>query len=65
MIAALQSDVEKALNDSRAKITDRGHPGPVSFYFGYTLQNIQGRVQVSGQRIGGDYYSLDADLSER
>ncbi len=64
LIAALQLDVEKALSDSGAKITDRGNPGPASFYFAYTLRNIEGRVQVSGRRSGGDYYSLDANLSE-
>ena len=64
IINALQLDVEKALSDSGAKIVDRGNPDPHSFYFAYTLQNIEGRVQISGRRSGGGYYSLDADLSE-
>ncbi|HMG76715.1 MAG TPA: hypothetical protein VK582_24790 [Pyrinomonadaceae bacterium] len=64
IITALQLDVEKALSDSGAKIIDRGNPGPASFYLAYTLQNIEGRVQISGKRSGGGYYSLSADLNE-
>ena len=64
VIAALQLDVEKALGDSGAKIIDHGNPDPATFYFAYTLKDIEGRVQVSGRRSGGGYYSLSADLSE-
>jgi len=64
IITALQLDVEKALSDSGAKIIDRGNPDPASFYFAYTLKNIEGRVQISGRRNGGGYYSLEASLSE-
>jgi hypothetical protein len=64
LIDALRLDVEKALSDNGAKIIDRGNPGPASFYFAYTLENIQGRVQISGKRTGGDFYSVQADLVE-
>ena len=64
VITTLQLDVEKALSDSGAKIVERGNPGPASFYFSYTIQNIEGRVQISGRRSGGGYYSLSADLNE-
>ncbi len=64
MLAALKLDVEKALNDSGAKIVESGNPDRASFYFKYSLQGLQGRVQVSGRRFGNDYYSLSADLNE-
>jgi hypothetical protein len=64
LIAALEHDVEQALRDSGAKVIDRGNTDPASFYFAYSFENIQGRVQVSGRITGGDYYSLQADLSE-
>jgi hypothetical protein len=64
LLAALKIDVQKALNDSGAKITESGNPDPQTFYFKYTLKDVQGRVQVSGRRFGNDYYSLSADLDE-
>ena len=64
LIDALRLDVEKALADHGAKIIERGNPGPASFYFTYTLENIKGRVQISGKRSGGDFYSVQADLNE-
>src|SRR6266850_5509263 len=63
LLAALKIDVEKALNDSGAKITESGNPDPRTFYFKYTLKDVQGRVQVSGRRFGNDY-SVSADLNE-
>ena len=63
LLAALKIDVEKALNDSGAKITESGNPDPQTFYFKYTLKDVQGRVQVSGRRFGNDY-SVSADLNE-
>lgn len=64
LIDALRLDVEKSLADNGAKIVERGNPGPASFYYAYTIGNIQGRVQVSGKRSGGDLYSVQADLDE-
>jgi hypothetical protein len=64
LIAALQFDVEQALRDSGAKVIDRGNPDPTSFYFAYSFESIQGRVQVSGKITSGNYLSLQADLNE-
>jgi hypothetical protein len=64
LMAALQLDVEQALRDNGANVIGSGNPDPTSFYFAYTLKNIQGRVQVSGRITSGDYFSLQADLSE-
>lgn len=62
--STLKLDVERALNDNGAQITDSGSTGPTNFYFAYTLKNLRGRVQVSGTRTGTDYYNVRADLGE-
>ena len=64
LFSALRLDVERALQDAGAQITERGSSGAASFYFGYALKNVRGRVQLSGTRIGTDYYDVRADLDE-
>lgn len=61
---ALKIDVERALHDAGAQITETGSAGAASFYFAYSLKNVRGRVQISGSRIGTDYYNVNADLDE-
>ena len=61
---ALKLDVEHALRDDRAQITDSGSTGSANFYFAYALKNVRGHVQVSGTRVGTDYYDVHADLDE-
>ena len=61
---ALKLDVERALGDNGATITDRGSSGPANFYFAYTLKDIRGRVELTGTRIGTDYYDVRASLNE-
>lgn len=63
LLAALKVDVEKTLSDSGAQITESGNPDPQTFYFKYTLKDVQGRVQVSGRRFGNDF-SVSAQLEE-
>jgi len=60
----LRSDVERSLRDNGAQITESGNIDPASFYFAYTLKNVQGRIQVSSRRIRADYYDLHAQLDE-
>jgi hypothetical protein len=64
LISALRSDVERSLRDNGAQITESGNIDPSSFYFAYTLKNVQGRIQVSGKRIRANYYDLHAQLDE-
>lgn len=64
LFSALKLAVESALHDTRAQITDSGSTGSANFYFAYTLKNVRGRVQVSGTRIGADYYDVHAKLDE-
>ena len=61
---ALKLDVEHALRDDGAQITDSGSTGSANFYFAYALKNVRGHVQVSGTRVGTDYYDVHADLDE-
>jgi hypothetical protein len=60
----LKLDVERALRDNGAQITDRGSAGAADFYFGYVVKDVRGRVQISGQRIGTDNYNVHAKLEE-
>jgi hypothetical protein len=62
--SALRLDVDRALHDSGAQITETGSSGAANFYFAYALKNVRGRVQVTGTRIGTDYYDVRADLAE-
>jgi hypothetical protein len=64
LFAGLKLDVQQALRDNGAQITESGDPKPASFYFAYTVKNVRGRVQVSGTRVGADYYDVHADLEE-
>jgi hypothetical protein len=64
LFAGLELAVQQALRDSGAVITESGNPNPTTFYFAYSLKNVRGRVQVSGTRIGTDYYNVRADLDE-
>lgn len=64
LFSALKVAVERALHDNGAQITESGGNGSANFYFAYTLKNVRGRVQVSGTRIGPDYYDVRANLDE-
>ncbi len=61
---ALKLDVERTLHNNGATITDRGSTGPSNFYFAYTLKDVRGRVELTGTRIGMEYYDVRADLNE-
>jgi hypothetical protein len=64
LIDALQLYVEQALRDSGAKVIDRGNLDPATFYFAYSLEDLQGRVQISGRITSGNYLSLQGELNE-
>ena len=64
LFSTLKLAVERALHDNGAQITDSGSNGTANFYFAYALKNVRGRVQVSGTRIGTDYYDVHANLNE-
>jgi hypothetical protein len=64
LFSSLKLAVERALHDNGAQVTDTGSTGSANFYFAYALKNVRGRVQVSGARIGTDYYDVHADLNE-
>jgi len=63
-IAALKQKVEAELNQSKAKIIGSTNPDASSFYLEYTTEGTRGKVEVSGGKTPGTYYSLEADLDE-
>ena len=64
LFSALKLEVERVLHENGLQITDNGSSGAANFYFAYALKNVRGRVQVSGTRIGTDYYDLQVVLDE-
>ncbi|HEX3145553.1 MAG TPA: hypothetical protein VHQ64_16380 [Pyrinomonadaceae bacterium] len=64
LFSVLKLDVERALHDNGAQITDRGSSGAADFYFVYVVKDVRGRVQIAGQRIGTDNYNVHAILEE-
>ena len=64
LIASLKKPVEDLLRTYGANIKESGSSEPRSFYVSYAIKDIQGRIKVSGQRIGVDFYNLQADLDE-
>jgi len=65
LFAALKLDTERVLRASGAQISESGSAKPVGFYFAYTASNVRGRIQISGSRIGNQYYDVHADLEEQ
>jgi len=63
-ISALKQDIEKGIVDSGAKIVESGNPETNGFYFEYTSENVEGRVELSGKKTE-NYYTLKADLDEK
>jgi hypothetical protein len=64
VITSLRQQVEDSLRTYGANINESGSRDSRSFYFTYAIKDIQGRIQVSGKRIGGDFYNLQAELEE-
>jgi len=64
LIASLKQPIENSLRTYGANIKESGSSEPHSFYVSYAINNIQGRIQVSGQRVGVDFYNLQANLEE-
>ncbi|SRR6266496_2846810 len=64
-IQALKQSVEADLDESKAKIVSSDNLDATSFYFEYALEDIRGRVEISGRKGPGKYYSLKADLDEK
>jgi hypothetical protein len=63
-IASLKKPIEDSLRKYGANIKESGSSEPRSFYLSYAINDIQGRIKVSGQRIGVDFYNLQANLEE-
>ena len=64
-LQALKQSVEIDLEQSKAKIISSAKVDAQSFYCEYALEDIRGRVEISGRIVEGNYYSLKADLEEK
>lgn len=64
-IRALKESIEKDLNASDVKIISSKITDATRFSIEYTLADRSGRVQISGTRSPGNYYSLSAELDEK
>ena len=64
LITSLRQQLEDSLRSYGARIRETGSSDAHSFYFSYDIKDIQGRIKVSGQRIGVDFYNLQADMEE-
>jgi hypothetical protein len=65
LFAALKEDTERVLRANGAQISESGSAKPAGFYFAYHASNVHGRIQISGSRIGNQYYNVLADLEEQ
>jgi hypothetical protein len=63
-ITAIRQMVEKDITASGAKITGGEPTNANGFYYKYSFEKTLGRVELSGKRVGNDYYSLEASLDE-
>lgn len=63
LIASLRKRVEDSLRTYGANIKESGSRDSHSFYLSYAIEDIQGRIQVSGKR-SADFYTLQANLEE-
>jgi hypothetical protein len=64
-IQALKRSVETDLEGCKAKIVKSADVNVTGFDIEYTLEEIRGRVEISGNKDPGNYYSLKADLEEK
>ena len=64
-LQALKESIEKDLGASDAKITSSKNTDATRFLIEYTLGNSIGRVEISGTRAPGNYYSVSAELDEK
>jgi hypothetical protein len=63
-IEALKQSVESDLNQSKAKI-DKDKLEERSFILEYSLQDVSGRVEISGRKAMGNFYTVKADIDEK
>lgn len=64
-IQRLKQNVAADLDESKAKILGSNNIGVTGFCFEYALGAIGGRLEISGAKSPGNYYSLKADLDEK
>jgi hypothetical protein len=64
-LQALRQSVEMDLEETKARNIGCAKVDGQSFSCEYALEDIRGKVEVSGKMGPGNYYSLKANLDER
>ena len=63
-IESLKAEVQDEIVRRKARVTHASDLKPAGFYFEYSEEGIQGRIEISGNVTGATYYNLTATLSE-
>ena len=64
-IKSLREDIERDIQASGAHIDGGGDVDAGGFHFEYSSGSMQGRIDVTGKKTGGDAYELKAVLEEK
>ena len=65
LMTALAQIIEQDLKQADARIIEHKAVDTGGFYFDYELKDFIGKVQISGRRSVGNYYSLNATIDEK
>lgn len=65
LMTALAQTIDQDLKEAGARIIEHKTVDSGGFYFDYELKDVTGKVQLSGRRSSGNYYSLDATIHEK
>jgi hypothetical protein len=60
---ALLSEVEKEIKVNNGTITSKGRPGVSNFIVDYEVNGRQGKINISGKRLGSSY-ELTSEIRE-
>jgi hypothetical protein len=63
-LASLNADVQNEIVRRNARVNGGGDLNAAGFYFEYSEDGIQGRIEISGTLTAATYYNLTATLSE-
>lgn len=64
-LQALKATVEKDLTANDAKITSSNNTDATRFSVDYVMGSTSGRLEISGTRVPGGYYSFNSTLNEK
>ena len=65
LMKALAQTIEEDLKEAGARNIEHKTVDAGNFYFDYEVKEFTGKVQISGRRSAGNYYSLSATIDEK